>query len=354
MLILVTGATGFIASQLIPQLRQRGHCVRALARDPLRLGDQPWARAVEIVGGDVMRPQTLPAALDGVHTAYYLIHSLAGGRDYAARDIEGACHFAQAAAAAGVRHIIYLGGLADPHQQVTPYMRSRIDTGAALRQGSVPVTEFRASVIAGPGSTSFEMIRRIADLLPVIPGPTWMQHQAQPIAARNVVDYLLDALDNMEAKGKVFEIGGPEVMGYDELMLRYARVRGLKRRMVFIPGLPVSLLALGFRLLASVPQATAAALVGELHSDSVVVRSDALRVFPDIKLIDYASAARASLDRLQPTSVERVRPIVLGLLNSVGHGLVAFFGEALLRLRSSSAQFVENPRPRPRGFFRQR
>lgn len=354
MLILVTGATGFIAGQLIPQLLALGHRVRALARDPSRLDGKPWAGATEIIAADVLRPYSLPAALQGVHTAYYLIHSMACGDGYASRDLEAARNFAQAAAAAGVRHIIYLGGLADSEQQVTPYMRSRAETGATLRQGPVPVTEFRASVIAGPGSTSFEMIRRIADLLPLIPGPTWMRHKAQPIAAPNVVDYLLAALSKPEAQGKVFEIGGPEVLGYDELMLRYARVRGLKRRMVLIPGLPVWLLALGFRLLTPVPQATAAALIGELRSDSVVVRTEALRVFPDVTLIDYASAVRASVGRRQKIRTERAREVARRVLNCIGEGIVGLFGEALLRLRPTVTQLLDVNEVRPHWFARQR
>lgn len=342
MLILVTGATGFIASQLIPRLLERGHRVRALARDPCRLDGKAWARATDIVRGDVMRPETLPEALQGVHAAYYLIHSMTSGDGYASRDIEAARNFAQAAASAGVQRIIYLGGLTHSEQHVG-HMRSRVETGAALRQGPVPVTEFRASVIAGPGSASFEMIRRIADLLPVIPGPTWMRHKAQPIAAGNVVDYLLGALENPDAQGKVFEIGGPEAMTYDELMLRYARVRGLKRRVVLIPGLPVWLMALGFRLLTPFPQAMAAALVGELCIDSVVVQSDALRVFPDVKLIDFASAARMSLNQLQTAPVAHAREAGTRLLNGTGQGLIALFGRALLRARQTGEQLLEAP-----------
>lgn len=330
MLILVTGATGFMAGQLIPRLLERGHQVRALARDPRRLDGKAWAGATDIVHGDVLRPETLPRALQGVHTAYYLIHSMACGDSYASCDLAGARNFAQAAADAGVRHIVYLGGLANPDEQIGPYMRSRAETGAALRHGSVPVTEFRASVIAGPGSTSFEMIRRVTELFPVIPGPTWMRHRAQPIAAGNVVDYLLGALENTEAQGQVFEIGGPEVLTYDELMLRYARVRGLKRRTVLIPGLPVWLMALGFRLLTPVPQATAAALVGELRIDSVVVHGAALRAFPEVKLIDFASAARASLDRLQPTRVARAQEVRTRLLTSVERGLNAIAAKTKL------------------------
>ena len=345
MLILVTGATGFVAGGLIPQLLQRGHRVRALARNPSRLDSKPWAPAIEIVNGDVLRPDTLATALDGVHTAYYLIHSIASGDDYAARDTEGARNFALAAARAGVHHIVYLGGLAAADQPVTPYMRSRADTGAALRAGPVPVTELRASVIAGPGSTSYEMIRRITELLPLIPGPTWLRHRAQPIAAENVIDYLLGALENPEARGRVFEIGSPQVLTYGELMLRYAQVRGLRRRLLLIPGLPVWLLARGFRLLTPVPQATAAALVGELCIDSVVTRNDALRVFPQVRLTDYDSAVRASLGRRQPTWAQQAREVGIRLLKGIGQGVAYVFVEALLRTRAISAQLIDTSRP---------
>lgn len=343
MLILVTGATGFIAGQLIPRLLERGHRVRALARDPSRLDGKAWARATDIVRGDVMRPETLRDALQGVHIAYYLIHSLASGRDYAARDVEGARNFAQAAAHAGVRQIVYLGGLAEPSHPIGPYMRSRVETGATLRRGPVPVTEFRASVIAGPGSTSFEMIRRITDLLPVIPGPYWMRHKAQPIAAENVVDYLLAALEKTEANQRVFEIGGPDVMTYDELMLHYARVRGLKRRVILIPGLPVWLLALGFRLLTPVPQATAAALVGELRIDSVVSRADALQAFPEVRLTDFDSAARASLSQAEPSLPQQAREALYG----VGLSIITLLGTRARQIRRSGAQLLELILARP-------
>ena len=207
----------------------------------------------------------------------------------------------------------------------------------------MPVTEFRASVIAGPGSTSFEMIRRITDLLPVIPGPYWMRHKAQPIAAENVVDYLLAALEKPDANERVFEIGGPDVMTYDELMLHYARVRGLKRRVVLIPGLPVWLLALGFRLLTPVPQATAAALVGELRIDSIVSRTDALQAFPEVRLTDFDSAARASLSQAEPSLPQQAREALYG----VGLSIITLLGTRARQIRRSGAQLLELILARP-------
>ncbi|MBI5932433.1 MAG: NAD(P)H-binding protein [Chloroflexi bacterium] len=306
MLILITGATGYIASRLIPRLVDRGHRVRALARNPRQLDGRAWAASTELIAGDVMTPSTLRPALEGVHTAYYLIHNMSSGRGYTERELDGARNFAQAAADAGVKHIIYLGGLADPEQHIAPHMRSRIETGVVLREGRVPVTEFRAGVIAGSGSISFEMIRFMTELFPVIPGPTWLKNKSQPIAVQNVIDYLLAALDNWDGHGQVFEIGGPEVAPYGELMLRYARLRGLKRSLLLLPGIPVWFMSLGIGLMTPVPRSIAYALVGGLGADSRVKRHDALRVFPEVKLIDFDSAAKEALTHLHPDQIERV------------------------------------------------
>src|SRR5512133_3574938 len=158
-LILVTGSTGYIASRLIPRLLDSDYRVRCLARNPLRLQGRNWLRDVEVIQGDVTLPSTLHAALEGVHTAYYLIHNMTRGHGYTPLELESARNFANAAELANVQHIIYLGGLADPEQHIAPHMRSRIETGRGLREGKVPVTEFRAGVIAGSVSISFEMIR---------------------------------------------------------------------------------------------------------------------------------------------------------------------------------------------------
>jgi uncharacterized protein YbjT (DUF2867 family) len=305
-LILVTGATGYIASRLIPRLLERGHRVRVLARDPRRLDGRGWSASTELVAGDVMSPSTLRPALEGVHTAYYLIHNMSSGRGYTERELDGARNFAQAAAEAGVKHIIYLGGLADPEQHIAPHMRSRIETGVVLREGRVPVTEFRAGVIAGSGSISFEMIRFMTELFPIIPGPLWLKNKSQPIAVQNVMDYLVAALDNLDGHGQVFEIGGPEVTTYGDLMLRYARLRGHKRKLLLLPGIPVWFMAFGISLTTPVPRPIAHALVGGLSSDSLVMHHDALRVFPEVKLVDFNTAASDALAQLHPTHIERV------------------------------------------------
>lgn len=305
-LILVTGASGYIASRLIPQLLERGYPIRALARQPQRLSKRDWFSKVEMVQGDVTAPLTLAPALQGVHTAYYLIHNMSSGHGYTERELEAARNFARAAESAGVRHIIYLGGLADPEQHIAPHMRSRIETGAALRQGSVPVTEFRAGVITGSGSISFEMIRFMAELFPIIPAPLWVRNKSQPIATRNVVDYLLAALDNHTGQGRVFEIGGPDITTYQDLMLRYARIRGHQRSFFLLPYVPVWFMAFGIGLMTPVPRPIAYALVGGLSSDSVVIHNDAVKIYPEVNLVDFESAAREALTRLHPLMIERV------------------------------------------------
>ena len=304
--ILVTGATGYIASRLIPRLIERGHRVRALARDPRRLDGRGWSASTEILAGDVTSPSTLRPALEGVHTAYYLIHNMKSGHGYTSLELDGAHNFAQAAAEAGVQHIIYLGGLADPERHIAPHMRSRIETGKVLRQGRVPVTEFRAGIVVGSGSISFEMIRFMTELFPVIFGPVQLKNKSQPVAVQNVIDYLLAALDNWEGHGQVIEIGGPEVTDYAELMLRYARLRGHKRGLLLLPRVPLWFMAFGIGLMTPVPRSVAHALVGGLSSDSVILRDEALRVFPEVKLVDFESAAQEALTHLHPDRIERV------------------------------------------------
>ena len=305
-LILVTGGTGYIASLLIPRLLDSGQRVRTMARHPLRLKSRSWFRYVENIPADVMVPSTLAPALHGVDTAYYLIHSMASGRGYTERELAGAGAFATAAEVAGVKHIIYLGGLADPEQYISLHMRSRIETGAALRQGRVAVTEFRAGVIIGSGSISFEMIRFMTELFPIIPSLAWMNNNSQPIAAQNVVDYLMAALDNPNGHGQVFEIGGPEIAPYKNLMMRYARLRGLKRNMFIVPYIPLWFMSFGVGLMTPVPRPIAHALIGGLSHHSVVKYDDVLRVFPEVRLIGIDEAVQIALARLSPKHIERV------------------------------------------------
>ena len=306
-LILVTGASGYIASRLIPRLLEQNYGVRGLARRPEQLAARSWGSRVELLRGDITLPASLAPALDGVHTAYYLIHNMTIGRGYTRIEIESAHHFALAAERAGVQHVVYLGGLANPNaKHIGLHLRSRMETGEMLRYGKVPVTELRAGVIAGSGSISFEMIRFMTEALPLMIGPTWLKNKTQPIAAENVIDYLIAALENPAKQNRVFEIGGGEISTYGDLMLQYARARGLKRKLLMLPGIPLWLMAAGVGMLTPVPRRIAYALIGGLAGDSIVQHDEARRIFPNIKLINFEEAAANALSHLSPSAMERV------------------------------------------------
>jgi len=306
-LILVTGASGYIASRLIPRLLEQGYRVRAMARRPEQLTVRSWGNRVEFVRGDITVPGRLGPALDGVHVAYYLIHSMTIGRGYTRIEVGSANNFALAAERAGVRHIIYLGGLADPNDKhLALHLRSRMETGETLWRGKVPVTEFRAGVIAGSGSISFEMIRFMTEALPLIIGPAWLKNKTQPIAAENVIDYLVASLENFDQQNRVVEIGGSEISTYGDLMLQYARARGLKRKLLMLPGIPLWLMAMGVERMTPVPRRIAYALIGGLAGDSIVQHDEARRIFPNIKLINFEESTTNALSHLSPSSTERV------------------------------------------------
>jgi uncharacterized protein YbjT (DUF2867 family)/uncharacterized protein YndB with AHSA1/START domain len=304
LLILVTGASGYIAGQLIPLLLAKGYQVRCLVRDPSRLAGRSWAESVEIISGDLVRPETLTRALQGVQAAYYLVHNMSSGRHYPVRDLLAAHNFAAAAETTGLEHIIYLGGLANPNSYISPHMRSRIETGQALRSGQVPVTEFRAGVIVGPGSISFEMIRYLTEQFPVLIGPRWLHNASQPVAATDVLAYLLAALEVPACRGKVIEIGGPDRITYAENMLAYARQRGLKRSLFTLPFIPVNFMAWMVSLLTPVPPAIARPLIEGLQAPSVVREETARDFFPDIWPTGHRTALENSLKTLSPAFVE--------------------------------------------------
>jgi uncharacterized protein YbjT (DUF2867 family) len=304
--ILVTGATGYIASRLIPLLLQKGYRVRSLARKPERLRARDWYPQVEVVAGDVTRPETLPAAMQGVRAAYYLIHSMAAGHGYDRLDLESARNFAQAARAAGVEHIIYVGGLADPSDpRLALHLKSRIESGAALAEAGVPVTEFRAGVIVGPGSVSFEMIRFIAEQFPLMAGPSWLRHRSQPIATPDILAYLVAALETPACRGQVIELGCEQERTYIGIMTEYAQIRGLKRIPLLLPLIPPALMAFFIDKLTPVEYSYALPLVEGLQNDSLVRERTPLSLFPAIKPLGYAAAVRRAIADTHPDKIER-------------------------------------------------
>jgi len=303
-LVLVTGATGYIGGRLAPRLLEAGYRVRVLARDPSRLQGREWLYQVEVARGDVLKAETLPAAMAGVDVAYYLVHSMSDTADFHQRDLAAARNFAEAARAAGVQRIIYLGGLGDPNADLSHHLRSRQATGQALREAGVPVTEFRAAVVVGSGSVSFEMIRYLTERIPVMICPRWVYTRAQPISIRNVLDYFVAALNTPESVGRIIEIGGTDVLTYGEMMIGYAEVRGLRRWLLPVPVLTPRLSSYWVHLVTPIPAAIARPLIQGLRNE-VVVRDDSARqLFPDVEPIDYRTAVRHALADLDAGSVE--------------------------------------------------
>ena len=247
--ILLTGASGYVGGRLLPRLEKQGLRVRCLARRPEFLADRVGV-GTQVVEGDVLRAETLGPALAGVHTAYYMVHSMADPSQagFEAQDLVAARNFGRAARAAGVRRIIYLGGLGNEDEELSPHLRSRHEVGRALREAGVPVIEFRASVVIGSGSLSFEMLRSLVDRLPVMVTPRWVHVSSQPIAIDDLLAYLEAALELETEESRIYEIGGADRVSYGELMREYARQRKLRRAMIPVPVLTprLSSLWLGF------------------------------------------------------------------------------------------------------------
>jgi uncharacterized protein YbjT (DUF2867 family) len=302
--VLVTGATGYIGGRLVPRLLEAGLRVRCLVRDAERLRDRSWYDDVEVATGDVLRADTLPAALQDVSIAYYLVHSLGAGAGYNARDLEAARIFGAAAAAAGVERIIYLGGLAAAAADLSEHLRSRQQTGAALREAGVPVTEFRAGVIVGSGSVSFEMIRYLTERIPALICPQWVYTRTQPIGIREVLDYLVAALDVPASSGRTIEVGGADVITYGDMMMTYAAARGLKRWLLPVPVLTPRLSSLWVNLVTPIPAAIARPLIDGLRNENIVHDNTARELFPHIQPVSYRTSVERALERLHASGVE--------------------------------------------------
>ena len=302
--VLVTGATGYIGGRLTPRLVREGYAVRVLARSRGRVEARPWAGDVEIAVGDVLDPETLAPALDGVDCAYYLVHSMAKGHGFRDTDIRAARAFGEAARAAGVARIVYLGGLGDPGAKLSEHLRSRQETGQALREAGVPVTEFRAAVIVGAGSISFEMVRYLVERLPVMVCPRWIYSRVQPIAVGDLLDYLDTALDRPESAGRIVEIGGRDVTTYGGMMLGYARARGLRRLLLPVPVLTPRLSSYWVHLVTPIPASIGGPLIDGLRNNVVVRDGAAAELFPDIRPLDYEGALAAVVEDLDQGRID--------------------------------------------------
>ncbi len=296
--ILIIGATGYIGGRLLPILVAEGHTVRCLSRHPQRLIGRVPA-AVEVMAGNVLDPSSLITAMEGVDSVFYLVHSMAESGDFESLDRAAADHVGAAAAAAGVRRIIYLGGLGSKEDCLSAHLRSRHEVGARLAEHGVPLVELRASIIIGSGSLSFEMIRALVEKLPIMITPRWVQVMAQPIAIGDVLAFLSAALRVASNQTHlVLEIGGPDAISYGQLMLEYARQRRLRRLMIPIPFLTPYLSSLWLGLVTPVYARVGRKLIDSLRHPTVVVDDSARSLLdhPTMKVSEAIAVALRNED----------------------------------------------------------
>lgn len=305
--LLVTGASGYVGGRLVKALVEARCDVRILVRDWHKVMGQPWASAVEISQGSAENRADLDSALIGVHTAYYLLHSINLGPNFDEIEAQMARNFAQAAEAAGVSQIVYLGGIAND-AKISKHLASRARTGAELASTSVPVMELRAGIIIGSGSASFEMLRHLTHRLPIMTTPKWVMNRTHPIAIRDVLYYLKSAAVLTQPVGKIFDIGGPEVLTYADMMQKFAKISGLKKRIIIkIPVLTPGLSSLWIGLVTPVPTALARPLVGSLISEVVADPSKSINdviALPPEGLTDITTAMNLALSKIIDHGVE--------------------------------------------------
>jgi len=296
--ILLTGATGYVGGRLLPLLAAKGHHVRCLTRRKsstvnVDLDGDGEPDNVEIAVGNALDPESLAAALQGVHTAYYLIHSMGDNEDFEKTDREAAQNFATACSEQNVQRIVYLGGLGDSSDDLSKHLRSRQEVGQILRTSSAMVVEFQASIIIGSGSLSFEMIRALVERLPIMICPKWVRVLAQPIAIEDVLAYLTEVLDHPVADSVIYEIGGPETVSYGVMMQRYARKRGLVRFMIPVPFLTPYLSSLWLGFVTPLYSRVGRKLVDSLRNETLVSNDLARETFSVVPRSIDESIARA-------------------------------------------------------------
>ena len=299
---LVFGASGYIGSHLVPYLLARGIPVRAASRRREVLEARQWC-GVETCSADALDSASLVDVLNGVDTAYYLVHSMASGKRFAQSDLRAAANFADAAESAGIRRIVYLGGLA-PDDADSEHIRSRRDTGERLRQGKTPVTEVRAGIIVGPGSAAFEVMRDLVYHLPVMVTPRWVRAKSPPIALENLLEYLLQLPAFEEAAGAVYDAAGPETLSYEEMMRVLAAVAGRRPpRILPVPVLSPRLSSYWLKYVTSVPTNIAQALIGGLKHDFTADTTGLREMVPQ-RLLDFRASVEAAFAAERESKVE--------------------------------------------------
>lgn len=290
---MVFGASGYVGTNLVPELQRAGHRVRAVARQKRVLEARNW-QGVELVEADALNPATLPASLAGCGVAYYLVHSMAAGRDFGRLDRDAARNFAVAAAEAGVERIVYLGGLL-PEGAESEHLVSRAESGEMLRSTRVSVTELRAGIIVGAGSAAYEVMRDLVYHLPLMVTPKWVQSRSSPIALENLLTYLLKVADAPSAAGRVLDAGGPEYLTYEQMMRTFGDVIGRRPRIIRVPVLSPRLSSYWLGLVTAVPAGIARALIGGLKHD-IPARDEELRTLVPQRLLTFREAVIAALE----------------------------------------------------------
>ncbi|MCI2958980.1 SDR family oxidoreductase [Agromyces atrinae] len=305
--ILVTGATGYIGGRLAPRLLEAGHDVRVVVRDADRLRDVPWFDDVDVVEGDLTEADVAARAVDGIDVVYYLVHSMGGRGDFEKLEETIARNIARAAADAGVHRIVYLSGLHPESDRLSRHLGSREAVGRILLESGVPTIVFQAGVVIGSGSTSFEMIRHLTEVLPYMPAPKWVRNRIQPIAIRDVLHYLVAAATAPGELNRTFDIGGPDVFRYGQLMNGYALEAGLRQRPIAaLPVLTPWLASQWVNLVTPIPRRLAVPIIESLQFDCVVGEHDIDAVIPPPEggLTGYRRSVRLALERERTGAVE--------------------------------------------------
>lgn len=295
---LVTGATGYIGGRLVPALLDRGLQVRAMARSPEKLDDAPWRSQVEVVRGDLTDPDSLRAAFEGIDVVYYLVHSMGTSKDFVAEEAESARNVVAAARAAGVRRLVYLGGLHPRGAELSRHLTSRTEVGDILIDSGIETVVLQAGIVIGVGSASFELMRHLTNRLPVMTTPKWVHNKIQPIAIDDVLHYLAEAATAPVPSSRTWDIGGPDVLEYGDAMQVYAAEAGLRRRfLVVVPGLTATIASWWVGLVTPMPAGLARPLVESLECDAVMADHDIDAVIapPRDGLRPYREAVAAAL-----------------------------------------------------------
>ena len=305
--VLLTGATGFIGGRLLKKLASRGIRARCLVRSTKRFPvDVPCEMEPQVMEGDLLKPETLQPAFEGIDTAYYLVHSM-GGRSlfqykaYLEKDIQAARNFTWAADGSGIKRIIYLGGLGEMADNLSEHLKSRQNVARELQSARARTTVLRAANIIGAGGAPFEMLRHLVERLPVMVCPRWIETRCQPIAVENVIEYLVGCLLEPETAGKTFDIGGPEIITYRQLMMKYARIRRLHRLILTVPILTPHLSSYWINFVTTVPAGVVMPLVEGLKNE-VVCKNNEIRELIPVRLVSMEEAIRTALSETSPDS----------------------------------------------------